>query len=290
VIILITGLVVNYTTAFFNTLATTAPTTATAADNLLTTQGAFDYTRWVSTGQSGLIVTNVSTSKVWVYFTVAGSLSGAIGPLNPVELAPQQSYDIPLALVDVGDLGLLQWKNQNSTFSGAITAGLLNNYASCTVGTVNLTGAELYASLVKDKDDPTGQLDSIKTVGDIAGLLNNVASLTAEVQSLGQQVDQLTSENNTLNAQGTSLQSGGTGGSTAGSGSGTGGSVSSSTGSTGTTGTSGTSSTGSTGGSTTGSGSGTASGGSFRSGSTGRRTGGSRSFGAGSTGSGAGAH
>jgi hypothetical protein len=214
-LMLLSGLIVSYTSAAFNTYAKTTAATAAAAENMLATQGSFNYSQWMSSpaGQSGLIVTNVSSSKVWVYFTVAGNLSGAIQPLNPVELAPQEAYNIPLMLADVGELGLLQWRNQGTTFSGTVTVGLLNNYASYTVGTVNLTGQELYAQWVKDQDDPGGRLAQIKAVKDILALCNQITTLLAEVQSLGQQVaslnqanNQLISENNNLAALVKSLQ------------------------------------------------------------------------------------
>lgn len=194
------GLGFNGTCSIFNTLARTPPGEAVAASEqgILKVTGEFDLENWLDTGDSGLVVTNVSPGKLWVYFSIEGSLGEAVQHINPVCLKAGESFEIPVRPASLGELGLLGWRNNEQTFTGKIVVRVLNNFSFYETGTVTIDGEELYARKVGEQDDPTGELGGIKSVNDLISLINEKMALLEERDQLKQEKDRLMEINDEL--------------------------------------------------------------------------------------------
>jgi hypothetical protein len=192
------------TFAYLTTLAR-SPTggigSAQAAD-ILKTEGSFAAEFWPGSGGSGLKITNVSRAKVWVFFEVTGSLRYVVKPIAPAGLDPGQTYEVPLEIADVGDLGILQWRNQERTFSGEIIARVLNNYASYRLGTVEIRADKLFARLSPVEVGPGDEILSLKGIADLIRLLGEKNSL---IKKLIEENKKLTEENERLQETNTIL-------------------------------------------------------------------------------------
>ncbi|MBF7083255.1 hypothetical protein IT084_09740 [Desulfallas sp. Bu1-1] len=199
-ILTMVGLGFNGTYAIFNTLARTPPGEAIAADeqDILKVTGEFDVENWLDTGDSGFVVTNVSPGKLWVYFSIEGSLGEAVQHINPVCLKAGESFKIPVRPARLDELGLLDWRNNKQTFTGKIVVRVLNNYSSYEVGTVTIDGEELYARMVEDRDDPEGQVREIKSVKDLLRLIAEKMALIEERDQLKQEKERLIELNDEL--------------------------------------------------------------------------------------------
>lgn len=192
------------TYAYLTTLAR-SPTggigSAQAAD-ILKTEGSFAAELWPGSGGSGLKITNVSKAKIWVFFEVTGSLRYVVKPIAPAGLDPGQTYEVPLEIADVGDLGILQWRNQERTFSGEIIARVLNNYASYRLGTVEIRADKLFARLFPGEVGPGDEILSLKGIADLVRLLAEKNSL---IKKLIEENKKLTEENERLQETNTIL-------------------------------------------------------------------------------------
>jgi len=208
-ILTLAGLGLNTSYAIFSTYARTPPgggDTAEAKD-ILEVKGDFDADKWLKSenGESGFVIKNVSTTKICMFFSIEGSLQDAVQHINPVSLKPGESYDIPVRLARVSELGLLEWRNNNRVFQGRIVARVLNDYAAYEVGTVTLKGKDLYEKAVSDQDDPEGMITTIKSVKDILNLCAEIMALTIERDQLRAEVERLNDANRELREENSRL-------------------------------------------------------------------------------------
>lgn len=192
--VILTGLVASGTYSYFTDIASSQWGEAASADSgdILEVSGSFDEEDWSGSGASGFEIKNLTACEIWVYFDVAGTLRDVVRHIDPVGLAPGQTYEIPLDITEAGDMGMLQWQNRDMSFSGVITARVLNNYTSYRVGTVNLSSAKLYEKLCGVGSGQGEQLYMIKGVRDIVSLIE-------EKNMLAERVTQLIEENLLLN-------------------------------------------------------------------------------------------
>ncbi len=174
---------------------TSIPETASAQD-VLDTGGAFNEETWLATGASGIVITNKAHSRIWVYFSIEGTLRDVLQHINPVALEPGQSYELQLPIVDPTELGLLGWANEDRAFSGRITARILNDYASYPVAEMTVYADSLFDYLIGACEDP--ELKGIKTVQDVAQVIIQRNQLDEEnsflqstIQSLQEQIGNL---------------------------------------------------------------------------------------------------
>ncbi|MFZ5650531.1 MAG: hypothetical protein ACOY4I_06725 [Bacillota bacterium] len=192
---------VTQTYAHLTTLARSQTGTADSAKpgDILKFEGAFNENLWQGSGSTGIKITNVTKSRIWVYFEVSGSLRDAVRDITPVGLEPNQSYEVPLEIADAGDMGVLKWRNHGRVFAGEITARVLNNYASYRLGKLEIRSDKLYDKLFTLKVVPGDELSGIKGIQDIINLV-------AEKNNLIQQVIKLTEENKQLEIANMALQ------------------------------------------------------------------------------------
>lgn len=173
----------NSTYAIFNTYAKTPTGTAGTAnaDNILKAEGSFDPVRWLATGESGLNITNNSSGTLWVYFTVQGDIKEAIQHIDAVRLTPGETYQVPVRVAKVDELGLLGWSNNEKQFSGQITARVLNNFCSYEIGSIEIKGVDLYLRLLGAGTDGEGdELKKVKQLRDVTQLIIQNKDLTIE--------------------------------------------------------------------------------------------------------------
>jgi len=189
-VLTLVGLGVNDTFAYFRTLARTPPgeVALAGANDILRTEGAFDLQRWVAGKGSGMKITNQTHYKVWVYFQVDGSLREAIRPLDPIALEAGQTREIEFALADVGELGMLAWRNQGRVFTGEITAGVLNDFVRYHLGKVEIPAELLFQKFV---GLPVAEGDEIARLT----RASDVSRIIAEKDALKQKVADVTEEN-----------------------------------------------------------------------------------------------
>lgn len=163
-------------------------------------RGTFDEERWLKGKGSGLYVTNLTDSDLWVYFTVSGSLRDLVQPVNPIQLTAGDKGEIPLVVDQHSDLALLAWRNQDMVFEGSITARAYNNFASHEYEGISISANRIYQQLVKESQrsahvfmseeedatwDPT--LDDITDINDLQRLM-------VQNSLRGQKVEQLQEE------------------------------------------------------------------------------------------------
>lgn len=192
---------ITQTYAQLTTLARSQIGTADSAKagDILIYEGAFNENLWQGSGSTGIKITNVTKSRIWVYFEVSGSLRDAVKDITPVGLETGQTYEVPLEIADAGDMGVLKWRNQGRVFTGEITARVLNNYASYRLGKVEIKSDQLYDKLFTLKVAPGDELSGIKGVQDIIKLI-------AVKNNLIQKVLKLTEENKQLEEANIALQ------------------------------------------------------------------------------------
>ncbi|MEW6424490.1 MAG: hypothetical protein AB1523_07045 [Bacillota bacterium] len=184
------GLGVNDTFAYFRTLARTPPgeVALAGANDILRTEGAFDLQRWMAGKGSGMKITNQTHYKVWVYFQVDGSLREAIRPLDPIALEAGQTREIEFALADVGELGMLAWRNQGRVFTGEITAGVLNGFVRYRLGKVEIPAGLLFQKFVGLPVAEGNEITGLTKASDVSRII-------AEKDALKQKVAEVTEEN-----------------------------------------------------------------------------------------------
>ncbi|MCL5272608.1 MAG: hypothetical protein AB1341_09435 [Bacillota bacterium] len=203
------GLSFNSTYSIFNTLARTPTSEAVTAksEDILKIEKESPYiseTSW----KNNYTVTNVSNHKIWVYFSIEGSLGFFLQHINPVCIQPGESYTLPVRPVNidqlqekfdlqVNELGLLGWRNNNREFTGKITARIFNNFAGYEICTITVTGAELYDELIQ-QDDPNGDIARLKTVQDILKVLEENVNLKALIEQLTKKINILLEEKQQL--------------------------------------------------------------------------------------------
>lgn len=168
------------------------------SSDILRFTGSFNEEQWKGSGSSGFKITNRTTSRVWVYFEVTGSLRDIVRPITPVGLEPNQTYEVPLELTDAGDMGVLKWRNQGREFSGQIIARVLNNYASYHLGKVEIGSQKLFNKLFGQQIKPTIEIYGIKDVSDIINLITEKNSLIEKVAKLIDEKKQLEMANMAL--------------------------------------------------------------------------------------------
>ncbi|MEW6727389.1 MAG: hypothetical protein AB1327_10590 [Bacillota bacterium] len=174
---------------------TSIPETASAQD-VLGIGGAFNVETWLATGASGIVITNKAHSRIWVYFSIEGTLRDVLQHINPVALEPGQSYELQLPIVDPTELGLLGWANEDRAFSGTITARILNDYASYPVAEMTVYADSLFDYVIGACEDP--ELEGIKKVQDVAQVIIQRNKLDEEnsflqstIQSLQERIENL---------------------------------------------------------------------------------------------------
>lgn len=173
----------NSTYAIFNTYAKTPSGTAGTANanDILKAEGGFDPVHWLATGESGINITNNSSGTLWVYFTVQGDIKEAIQHIDAVGLAPGETYQVPVRVAKVDELGLLGWSNNEKQFSGQITARVLNNFCSYEIGSIEIKGVDLYLRLLGAATDGEGdELKKVKQLRDVTQLIIQKKDLTTE--------------------------------------------------------------------------------------------------------------
>ncbi|MGC7846265.1 hypothetical protein ACP3TJ_04240 [Desulforudis sp. 1088] len=181
---------------FTHARALTSISETASAQDVLGIGGAFNVETWLATGASGIVITNKAHSRIWVYFSIEGTLRDVLQHINPVALEPGQSYELQLPIVDPTELGLLGWANEDRAFSGTITARILNDYASYPVAEMTVYADSLFDYVIGACEDP--ELEGIKTVQDVAQVIiqrNQLAEensfLQSTIQSLQEQIGNL---------------------------------------------------------------------------------------------------
>lgn len=184
--VLLTGLVASGTYSYFTDMASSQWGEAASADSgdILQVDGSFDEEGWSGSGKSGFKIKNLTACEIWVYFEVTGTLRDVVRHIAPVGLEPGQTYEIPLDIAAAGDMGMLQWQNGDMSFSGVITARILNNYSSYQIGNVDISSAKLYEKLCGLSSEQCEELHMIKGVRDIVSLINEKNRLTVRVAQL----------------------------------------------------------------------------------------------------------
>lgn len=234
-ILTLIGLSFNGTYSIFNTLARTPPSEAGTAEakDILEVKGSFEAKKWLETGKSGFVVENVSQGNIWVYFSVEAidqseteppkhskkeknsPLGEVLQHINPICIKPGESFEVPVSASNitpleeedqVNELGLLGWRNNERVFQGKLMARVLNNFAVYEVGTVTIKGSNLYDKLVKEADDPDGEITQIKNVNDLLALIAQKAALLKEREQLIKERDDLLEENKQLTSDKAQLE------------------------------------------------------------------------------------
>ncbi|MFZ5643568.1 MAG: hypothetical protein ACOY46_08265 [Bacillota bacterium] len=178
-----------------------------AGTDILKVEGTFNEIGWPGSGGSGIKITNVTNSTVWVFFDIRGSISNVVKHISPVGLEAGQTYELPLDIADPGDLGMLKWRNDDLTFSGEIVIRVLNNFSSYRIGNIEFSGKRLFDRLLPVDVETTNELSRIKTIRDIVNLIAEKNALLRQVNQLIELNNQLQAANENLQRQLTTIQS-----------------------------------------------------------------------------------
>ncbi|MGB9793088.1 MAG: hypothetical protein ACPLTR_11040, partial [Thermacetogeniaceae bacterium] len=202
IVLTLAGLGFNTSYAIFSTYVRTPVGGGDTADakEILDVSGSFDLEKWFKSedGESGFVIKNVSPARICVFFSIEGSLREAVQHIDPVVLKPEESYEVPIRLARVSELGLLEWRNSDRIFQGKIIARVLNDYAAYEMGTVTLSGKVLYEKAVSERDDPEGRIAAIRSVKDILNLCAEIVALSLERDQLRAEVERLEDANREL--------------------------------------------------------------------------------------------